>query len=164
MRLRRVVAALISFIIPATMVIAGPFAPQAASAQPHTRLVACRSMHSSADYVAAPILLGGCDRPGLRVPLVGLTGGSGTTYATGNPEPTTWATGKKTNYDVSTRTFAPSRCPASAPMEVDVVGVVVTVSGPYTKKFLGARVAFDTCLTNLFVTIELVPGTKFTIG
>jgi hypothetical protein len=114
-------------------------------------------MYSSAPYVAAPILLGGCDRPGL-------TGGSGTTYARGNPSPITWATGKKTNFDVSTLTFAPSRCPASAPTEADVVGAVVTVSGPGTKKLLGARVAFDACLTNFFVTIELVLGTEFTIG
>lgn len=49
------------------------------------------------------------------------------------------------------------------------MGTIVTVSGPWTKRFLGDTVTFDACVApmgpdpNYFVTEALVPDTFFTI-
>jgi hypothetical protein len=58
---------------------------------------------------------------------------------------------------------SPSRCAPSF-REFDFVGRITIVLGPWTKQFLGKTVAFDVCLTGNFGTVELVPGTLFTVG
>ena len=58
-----------------------------------------------------------------------------------------------------------SRCPFPL-AELDVVGTVVSASGPGTKRLIGATVAYDACFAQQInvVLVELVPGTLVTIG
>lgn len=158
MRLLRLVAAMAGMPLAATIVAAGPLAATSASAAP-TALVKCQSMQSEAYSSSAPINLTGCSRP--RV-----TGGSGTW---GPPGPPTWSTGNETSFIIISDTFPrPSRCPG-APIEFDAVGTIVSVSGAWTKRFLGDTVTFDACLIPVgpdpggVATEGLVPGTSFTI-
>jgi hypothetical protein len=154
MRVLKLGAALAGVAVGATVVAAGPLAVQTASAAP-TTLVECRMMQSAS--VAAPVELSGCTR--LRI-----TGGSGTTNGFGiGPYPLTWSTGKITNFSTFSSSLpSPPRCPTPL-VELDFVGTITQVVGPWTKRFLGAPVAFDVCLTNSFGIVELVPGTVFTM-
>jgi hypothetical protein len=159
MRLFRLVGAIAGVPLAATIVAAGPLATQSASATP-TALVNCRSMQSETNSSSAPVNLSGCNRP--RV-----TGGSGTWAP---PGPLTWSTGKETSFTIiSETTFGPGRC-RGAPIELDAVGTIVSVSGPWTKRFLGDTVTFDVCLVPVgpdpvgVATEGLVPGTFFTIS
>jgi hypothetical protein len=159
MRLFRLVVAIAGMPLAAILVAAGPLGTQSASATP-TALVKCRSMQSETNSSSAPITLSGCDRP--RV-----TGGTGTWAP---PGPLTWSTGKETKFTITSETsFGPGRC-RSAPIEVDAVGTIVSVSGPWTKRFLGDTVTFDACLVPVgpdpvgVATEGLVPGTFFTIS
>ncbi len=92
-----------------------------------------------------------------------MSGGSGQSFALGvGPYPIDWSTGKAMSFTVTTSAFpSTSRCPDSE-KEFDLVGTIVRTSGTWTKRYLGHTVAFDDCLTS-FVTIQLVPGTEFTI-
>ncbi len=157
MKLLRLVATMVGLLVGAAILAAGLSGAQAGSAAP-PHVISCQSMQSESNSVFAPIALSGCRR--LRT-----TGGSGTTFATGlGPYPITWSTGKQTNFNARSASFpSPSRCAAPL-MEFDFVGTIATVSGPWTKQFLGDAVAFDVCVTSGFVTIGLVPGTLFTIG
>ena len=130
----------------------GPWVAPSASAAAVT-LVKCQTLQSNS--LPSTIEQGGCNRSRI-------TGGSGTTDGNGNgPYPLAWTSMKITNYRlVSSSTASLSRCPASAP-ELDFVGSVSYVFGPWTKRFLGAPVAFDICLSG--GDIQLVPGTVFTM-
>jgi hypothetical protein len=154
MKLLRLVAALAGIPLAATIVAAGPLAVQTASAAP-TTLVKCRIMQSAS--FAAPVELSGCTRPRI-------TGGSGTSNGSGSgPYPLTWSTGKITNFSTfSSSVPSPPRCPTPL-SELDFVGTITHVVGPWTRRFLGAPVAFDVCLTNSLGIVELVPGTVFTM-
>ena len=127
--------------------------PTPAAAKP----IECRSMSSSP---SGPVVVSGCNH-------LGMTGGSGTQSScdpTGTC-PLIWSTGKETNFTISQSTPSISRCPFPL-AEVDFVGQVVSTSGPWTKRFIGAPVAFDVCFAQQInvVLVELVPGTRFTIG
>jgi hypothetical protein len=154
MRLRRLVVVLAAVPLAATIVATVPLAGQSASAAPVT-LVKCRLMQS--ESANSTVELSTCNRPLI-------TGGSGTSNGFGfGPYPLTWFNGKVTNFStVSSSLPLPSRCPTSL-LELDFVGTVSHVGGPWTKRFLGAPVAFDVCLTNSLGISELVPGTVFTM-
>jgi hypothetical protein len=154
MRLRQLVVALAGIPLAATIGAAGPLAASSASAAPLT-VVKCRSMQSGS--ANSTVELSGCNRPLI-------TAGSGTSNGFGfGPYPLTWFSGKVTNFStVSSSLPFPSRCPTSL-LELDFVGTVSHIVGPWTKRFLGAPVAFDVCLTNSLGISELVPGTVFTM-
>ncbi len=150
----RLAVAATGALVAATIVAAGPLAAQSASAVP-TTLVKCRSMQSGS--FNSTVELGACTRPNI-------TGGSGTSNGFGSgPYPLTWFNAKITDFStVSSSLPSPSRCPT--PMaELDFVGSVSHVVGPWTKRILGAPVAFDVCLTDSLGITELVPGTVFTM-
>jgi hypothetical protein len=113
---------------------------------------------TSAD-LASNVLLNDCRRPRT-------TGGSGVSNGFGpGPYPITWTTAKETNFGtVSSNLLTPGRCPAQLFGELDFVGTVVKVQGPWTKQFLGETVTFDVCVTDHFSIVGLVPGTQFRIG
>lgn len=150
MKALRLVVALAGVTLTAGTMAAGPFGDPLASASP-TTIVKCQVMQGP---LIGPIQLSGCNRPRI-------TGGSGNTNGMGNgPYPLTWASLKVTNYSLvsSVSVGGPqSRCLDGA-TELDFVGAISSVSGPWTKRFLGAPVTFDICLTE---GIELVPGTEF---
>jgi hypothetical protein len=154
MKVLRFVVALAAIPLAATIVAAGPLEARSASAAPVT-LVKCRLMQSNS--LISTVELSDCNHPRI-------TGGSGTTDGLGNgPYPLTWSSMKETNYSlVSSSSPSQSRCPNSAP-ELDFVGSISYVVGPWTKRFLGAPVAFDICLGGGDGAIELVPGTVFTM-
>ncbi len=138
-------------------VLVSPLAAEPAQAAP-AHLISCQSMQSETDSATSPVLVSGCRR--LRV-----TGGSGVSYGEGpGPYPVTWNTGKRFDFN-ATNSFlrSPSRCPESL-AELDFVGVIVSSSGPWTKPFIGDTVAFDVCITHSLGTVELLPGTVFSIG
>jgi hypothetical protein len=155
LRLRTLVV-VVAVPVGATLLAGVPLAVPNASAAP-VPLVKCSSMRSEANSSSAPIALGGCDRPKV-------TGGSGTWSGT-----LTWSTGKQTNFVITSNTgpSLPGRCPYG--FELDTSGVIASVSGPWTKRFLGDTVTFDACLAPMgpdpgyVVTEGLVPGTFFTI-
>jgi hypothetical protein len=105
-----------------------------------------------------PPVVSGCNRKGI-------TGRSGT--LTNCPIGTciTWETGKEIDVTSSSTIPTTSRCPSNL-TEVDSVGRVLTASGTGTKQLVGTSISYDACVTNQInvVTIELVPGTIFTIG
>lgn len=150
----RLAVALAGALLAATMVAAGPLTTQSASAAP-TTLVKCRTMLSGSSN--EPVELGACTRPQI-------TGGSGTSNGFGSgPYPLAWFSGKITDFStVSSSLPSPPRCPTPL-TELDFVGTVSHVVGPWTKRILGAPVAFDVCLTNSLGIAELVPGTVFTM-
>jgi hypothetical protein len=154
MRLRRLVGVLAGVPFAWTMLATGPVAAHSASAAPVT-LVKCRMMQSVS--ANSTVELSACNRPLI-------TGGSGTSNGFGfGPYPLTWFNEKLTNFStVSSSLTLPSRCPASL-LELDFVGTVSHVGGPWTKRFLGAPMAFDVCLTDSLGISELVPGTVFTM-
>jgi hypothetical protein len=154
MRLRKLVVALAGVPLAATIGATGPLAAPSASAVPLT-VVKCRLMQSGS--ANSTVELSGCNRPLI-------TGGSGTSNGFGlGPFPLTWFNGKVTKFSsVSSSLPLPSRCPPSL-FELDFVGMVSHVGGPWTKRLLGAPVAFDVCLTNSLGIFELVPGTVFTM-
>ena len=133
--------------------VAGVVGVQAASAAP-ARL-RCQTMQST-DLVAQ-IQLGGCNHPGT-------SGGSATSTGQGSgPYPVPYMTGKQTNFAEGTGFFAsPDRCPSDL-LEFDITGTIVSVSGHFTKRYLGELVSFDICLTSDFAIAQLVPGTSFRI-
>lgn len=148
----------------ATVVGLAPVAAQTASAAPVVPLVKCRSMQSESNSLVSPVELSGCNRP--RV-----TGGLGTSFTVGpDPFPIAWATGKQTNYNCPFRGCGtspfifqyPGRCPTSL-MEFDAAGTIATVSGPWTRRFIGDTVTYDICVTRELGVDELVPGTAFMI-
>ena len=150
MRAPRLAVALTGVLIAAGMMTAGPPGDLPASASPVT-LVKCRVMQGP---LVGPVQLSACNRPRI-------TGGSGITNGMGDgPYPLTWSSLKVTNYSLVSSVSVggtQTRCLDGAP-ELDFVGAISSVSGPWTKRFLGAPVTFDICLTE---GIELVPGTEF---
>jgi hypothetical protein len=151
-RLRRLVVAFVGVPLVATIGAGGPLAVQSASAGPVT-VVKCRSMQSGS--ATSTVELSGCNRPLI-------TGGSGTSNGFGTgPYPLTWLNGKITDFStVSSSLPSPSRCPAPL-FELDFVGTVSHVDGPWTKRFIGATLAFDVCLTDSLGITGLVPGAVF---
>jgi hypothetical protein len=152
MKLLKLVAALAGIPVAAAVMAVGPLGVHTASAAPK-RLIECRSMAQSP---SAPVEVSGCNRPGL-------TGGSGTQLSCPVGVCLTWSTGKETNFSFTRSAPSTSRCPVTL-YEIDVVGTVASVSGSWTKRFIGQPVAFAFCATNRAQVIELVPGTVFTIG
>lgn len=130
----------------------------AAAPRPPKGFIECSTVQSEGETVSSPIELGDCSRPLA-------TGGSGTTTALGaGPYPITWATGRKTDDTKTSGGFhTPSRCPAGE-LEYDLHATITSVSGPWTKQFLGQPLSEDVCLDASFGITELVPGTLFTIG
>ena len=108
--------------------------------------------------MSAPLVVSGCNRQGI-------TGRSGTLLSCPIGFCTSWATGKEINFSFSYSGPSTSRCPFPL-AELDVVGKVVSASGPGTKRLIGATVAYDACFAQQInvVLVELVPGTLFTIG
>jgi hypothetical protein len=118
--------------------------------------IACQAMSSGA---TSPPVVSGCNRKGI-------TGKSGTLTNCALGTCITWVTGKEIDFNASITVPTTSRCPSDL-TEVDSVGKVISTSpGAGVKRLLGATVSFDACLSKQInvVTVELVPGTQFTIG
>ena len=154
MRAGRLAVTFAAVALAATTLAVGPWAERSASAAT-TTVVKCRSMQSG--DLASGVELSGCNRPLI-------TGGSGTSSGFGlGPYPLTWSNGKVTDFNTASSSLpSPSRCPTPMP-ELDFVGSISRVAGPWTGRFLGAPVAFDVCLTDALAVAELVPGTVFTM-
>jgi hypothetical protein len=157
MNLLRLARTLLAIPVVATVMAGAPLAVPNASAAP-LPLVKCRSMYSETNSDGAPIIVSGCNRPGL-------TG----RYRGGmwSGAQLSWSSGKETNFTIISNSGpGRGRCPE---IELDTVGTIVTVSGPWTKRFLGDTVTFDACLAPMgpdpgyVVTEGLVPGTFFSI-
>jgi hypothetical protein len=155
MRLLRLVIALAFIPVAATIVVAGPWGAQSASAAPKPIHIECQSMSQSNPI--APFMVSGCNHPGI-------TGGSGTLGGCSVGTCLTWSTGRKTNFTLSESSPSTNRCPAGL-YETDFVGTVLSGSGYGTKRLIGDTVAFDVCRpSTIHLLVELVPGTLFTIG
>ena len=157
MKLLRLIVLLACLPVVGTIVAASPSGDQAVSgATPMAKPIECRSMSSTP---SGPVVVSGCNH-------LGITGSSGTQLScepTGTC-PLIWSTGKETNFTISHSAPSISRCPFPL-AEVDFVGRVVSTSGSWTKRFIGATVAFDVRFAQQInvVLVQLVPGTLFTI-
>jgi hypothetical protein len=157
MKPSRIAVLLVCLAIATIGTVVAPGVSAASTA--HSHQIICQSMRSEYDAFQAPVALSGCQH-------LGLTGGSGTesTESTSGPYPITWSTGKVTTWSlVSTSGGMPNRCLAPQ-FEIDGVGKIVTVSGPWTKQYLGELVTYDACVTQRLAFAGLVPGTVFAIG
>ena len=159
MRLLRLIVALASIPVGATIGAAAPLGVEAASAAPIHRTpkpIECTSMAMSSP--AAPVVVSNCSRRGI-------TGRSGSLLPCPSGTCLTWSTGKETDFTSSFSAPSIARCPFPL-AELDFAGKVVSVSGAGTKRFIGAPVTFDACFAQQInvVLVELVPGTLFTIG
>ena len=130
-------------------------AASAVSARTAPRPIDCRSVSSG---VSTPQVVSGCNRKGV-------TGGDGTLTSCPTGTCMTWESGKNVAFLSTTTIPTNSRCPPNL-TEVDTVGRVLSASGAGTKSLIGGVVTYDACVTNQInvVTIELVPGTLFTIA
>ena len=158
MRLLTRMAGSVTVLLMALCLVSGASDLQSASASTLPRhVILCRSMTST--DLASSVLLNDCRRPRT-------TGGSGVSEGFGpGPYPIVWTTGKETNFGtVSSDLLTPGRCPPQLAGELDFVGIVVKVQGPWTKQFLGETVTFDVCVTDSLAIVGPVPGTVFRIG
>jgi hypothetical protein len=157
MSLRSIAGSLtaLSLVLVLALAVSGPRSASATTLPRH--VISCRSMTSSG--LASNVVLNDCRRPRT-------TGGVGVSNGFGlGPYPVTWMTGKETNFQtVSSTLLYPGRCPAPLYGELDFVGTVVTVEGPWTKQFLGETITFDVCLNTDLAIVGLVPGTLFRIA
>lgn len=152
----KVPAALMAMALGALLVcvlwMADPVSAESASAP---KPINCQSMSSGA---STPLMVGGCSRKGI-------TGGDGTLTNCAIGTCIAWQTGKQIDFTSSHSVPTTSRCPSNL-TEVDTVGRVISASGTSTKRLIGTAVTYDACVTNQInvVTVELVPGTLFTIA
>ena len=153
--LTKIPAALMAGVLAALLVSNLWSDPVSATSPRARKSIDCQSMSSG---VSTPQVVGGCNRKGI-------TGGEGTLTNCATGTCIAWETGKQIGF-TSTHTIpTTSRCPSNL-IEVDTVGRVVSASGAGTKPLIGTATTYDACVTNQInvVTIELVPGTLFTIG
>lgn len=159
MKPSRLVLVLACLVLALVIVAAVPSGGQPASAAPAPRPprpIECTSM--SMTIPSAPIVISGCNRRGI-------TGGSGSPDSCPIGFCIGWSTGKET--DVTLTSSAPSTSRCAFPLgEVDFVGRAVAASGAGTKRLIGTAVSFDACFAEQInvLLVELVPGTKFTMG
>ena len=157
MNLLKLVTVSVAVLLSAAVMAGVPLAVPSASAVP-VPIVKCQSLEPQTNSSSAPSVFSGCNRPGL-------TGGSGIWTTT-----LTWSTGKETNFSATGTVFVPGRCQDSQ-FEYDFRGIITTVSGRYTKRFLGDTATFDVCLVPMptgsnpdaVLLVGLVPGAFFTI-
>jgi hypothetical protein len=161
MRRFRLTGALVGIVVAASLVAAAPLTASPSSAGPirkPPKPIVCLAMSGGE---SSPTVVSDCNRSGI-------TARSGTLSEcpTGTDTCITWAAGKEMDVILSFTVPTKSRCGNPGLVEVDAVGNVVGASGSGTKRLIGARVAYDACLTEQITvnTEGLVPGTAFTIG